>query len=324
MARRTALVSCLWLALLPACDGCSDEAALQVEGPYAYVRCGFLDAPSEGEHEAGGLSFVIEGRTLSLVAAPSPLRIVAFRGAAPSDVPLDEAVAIAKELDPHLVLVLGGVGDTAEVAARNVATLGEFGVPVLVLAGGRDDAETFSGAFGALPGDIAGRVLDARGLRSLEAEAGSFALLSGAEDGRYARVDGACGFGAEDLQELAEDLGDTELPRWLVSWTAPAGQGAAAIGRGDDGVEAGSSAVAEFMERIGARGGVFAWPDANAGAPASSAGLPLDGPAADLRIVVPPAAGPTVERPDGTRVLASATLLLWSIDGLDVVEPGTP
>jgi hypothetical protein len=115
--------------------------------------------------------------------------------------------------------------------------------------------------------------------------------VPGAPDGRYARADGACGIGEDDLDALADALGaatDDER-RLLLSWAAPAGTDAAL---GMEGGDAGSAEISAFADAIGAEGGLFAWPESQAGRVA--------GEGAGRAAVAPAIAGPAVVRADGS------------------------
>lgn len=242
------------------CDGCrSVPASLRVQGPTPYVRCLAAEPPEPFEREVGGLGLELDGRVLRVKAPSAPVRVAAFTGPAPSRAPIDDAVGHVAAGSPDLLLALGSLGDSAEVLARNLRALAGAGAPVLVLAGGRDDAAAVDQAFDDLEGDAARRVLDARALSVVRLGEDELVLVSGAPEGRYARTDTACGYGEPDLEALAEALGSPGAGverRWLVSWASPAGWGLTGLG----GVDGGDPALAQLAERVGAARGIFAWP----------------------------------------------------------------
>jgi hypothetical protein len=131
--------------------------------------------------------------------------------------------------------------------------------------------------------------------------------VGGAARGRYALSDEACGYGLDDLKELASTLGvaPAEGRRYLLSWHAPGLGGPASIARTETGVDVGDPDLAELARRTGARGGLFAWPTVRALQAEGGDGerLLMPGDAApDLRLVVPRLSGPAVARSDGARV----------------------
>jgi hypothetical protein len=256
----------LWVAVLTwGCDGChGPPAKLRVGGEHPHVRCLFMDPPGEGTVRAADVELAFDGRTATVDVGVGPLRVAAFPGPAPwerSLVGFGEAVAAGS---PHLVLVVGNLGDTVEHARRTVLEVASsVEVPVLVMAGGRDDAEVVTRALSGMPSEVADRVIDARGLWRLVHGPSETLLVSGAPGGRYARTDHACGYGREDLDAVAEDVGEAEgPPRALVSWAAPAGFGASGLG-GQDG---GDPWLGAFAGRLSVAHAVFAWPSPGQGA----------------------------------------------------------
>jgi hypothetical protein len=286
------------LGAFAACDGCDGPPSkLRVGGDHPYVRCLLADPPTAGEVRAGGVQLVIEERTATVVAPEGPLRIAAFAGPAPSNAGLVDLVRALGAGRPHLVLVVGNLGDTVEAAERNLGALGGAGVPVLVMAGGRDDATVWSRVWSSLDEGARARVVDVRGLWRLVSAQGEALLVSGAPGGRYARSDTSCGFGAEDLAALGKAWGQGGgTRRTLVSWAAPAGFGATGIG-GRDG---GDPGLGELAARLGVGEALHAWP-----APASA--RLGEGERGRSRVLARAGA----ERPE-----TAAIMLTWSAEGL--------
>ena len=228
------------------------------------------------------------------------------------------------EFRPALGIMLGGVGDDREKATRTLRLFGEKDFPTLVIAGGRDRWTDLKAAFSALEDKLSDRVIDATPLREVRIGSDTLVPIAGAADGRYARDDSACGFGKGDLEKIASDLGPASgRRRWLLSWQAPAGGGALAVARTARGVDTGDPGLAHFAERIGAPGGLFAWPDLQVMRPrahAESLPLPFSVAADDLRLVVPRLAGPAMERDDGSRSMPGFTALILTEAGMIMVE----
>ncbi|MFW6087924.1 MAG: hypothetical protein ACODAG_12010 [Myxococcota bacterium] len=259
-ARAAAWVAALASIAVAGCDGCrSVPASLQAEGPTPYARCLAADPPAPFEREVGRLGLTLEGGVLRVKPPSGPVRLAAVTGPAPSRAPIDDAVERLAAGRPDLMLALGNLGDSDEVLARNLRSLARAGAPVLVLAGGRDDAAAVDDAFDDLEGDAAARVIDARALSAVRLGPDELVLVSGAPNGRYARTDTACGYGEPDLETLAEEIGDPGAGverRWLVSWASPAGWGPSGLAR----VDGGDPALAQLAEGVGAGRGIFAWP----------------------------------------------------------------
>lgn len=218
--------------------------------------------PPEGFHrKIGRLDLELDGRELRVRHAPSRVRIAAFSGPAPARSRIDDAIARVSAGHPDLVLVLGDVGDTEKVATGTLNALGAIDAPSIVVAGGRDDAETLDDAFDAMNARARDRVIDARAVRDVVVGADQLVLVSGARGGRYGRTDESCGFAPSDLSKVADALGSRPAGvrrRWLVSWMAPAGWAGA---EGLAGVGAGDPDLAKLAKAVGARWGLWSWPE---------------------------------------------------------------
>ncbi len=246
--------------------GSSGTAAegLRADEPSPHVRCLAAEPDREGSVNVGELTLTIEDRDLTLSGA-EPLRFAAFAGPAPFTVDLTDALGAVGDSGVHFVVVLGAFGDDAESLAATLEALGGLELPVFLVPGGRDDAVLLEGALDDLEDDVAARIVDLSPFDRLIAGAVELVPVAGAPGGRYGRVDTACGFGADDLEDLADRIGEAEegegAPRYLLSWAAPAG----GIAAGITGADAGDPALREFAEEIGIRGGIFAWPGEAAG-----------------------------------------------------------
>jgi hypothetical protein len=294
------------LLCIGGCGGCQEgpPAELRVGGATPYVRCLDAEPPPEGTVRVRDLTLRFAGRDLHIENAPRRLRIAAFSGPAPSRAPMAAAIAALSRADLDLVIVLGSIGDDRGQAEATLAALGALPLPVLVLAGGRDDAAVLDEAFEAT--DDHEHVVDARPLRRVLVSDRTLLLLSGAPDGRYARTDTSCGYGRADVERLAGEAGEGRPV--LVSWAAPAGSSS-----GHGGIDAGDPALGRLARRLRIRGGIFAWPESHATAT-------VDGL---LRVVVAPISGPPPERADGSPATPGATLLRLDGHGLALAN-GAP
>jgi hypothetical protein len=315
------------LLVVPGCDSCGDRGA-DVGGPHPYVRCSVVDEPEAREGAIGGsdpasaaLRYRVEGRTLELEMPDEPLSLAAFRGPGAASAHTAPALLGLEEQGARLVLVLGGLGRTPEDVAALLRALGTLRAAVVVLPGGDDDAEAVEEGWEALSAEERAPLFDGRRLRSVRVGHQELVLVPGAPGGRYAADDGACGISAEDLESLADDLDEPAegIRRWLVSWAAPSGGGAASVSRGFGGADAGDPRIATLAAAVRALGGLFAFPETHALEPATADGSRRLGPgelAADARVVVAPLAGPPVERADGSLVPPGAAIFTLGSGGL--------
>ncbi len=272
----------LLVAACDGCDGCGGEE-LRVEGDHPYARC-LLVEPLERQRELGDLRLVLEERILTLEGEVP--HVVAF--ALSPDATLDELP------EAPLRIVLGGFARDDASAKRLLAALAAAG-PTLLLPGGEDDTEVMDAALGEV--DAEG-LIDLRGVHLVRFGGHEWVPVPGAPDGRYARGDHGCGFADADLTAI--DLPEATGPRHLLSWAAPASAGPLAQGLG--GVAVGSEPLGALGQRLGATGGMHAWPRREAAA----AHAPGDG-AAHVSV---PVWGRIVEGPDGS----------WSRGGVAALE----
>lgn len=312
----------LVLASACGCERCSRAVPekLKVGGPTPYVRCLAGPPPASRKWRVGAAQFEIAGRVLTVEGWKYPIKIAAFSGPAFSDASPASALKKVAAVQPRLVIVLGGVGDNRERATSTLHGIGELGITALIVAGGRDEWGDLRAAFSALDNKFGDLVVDATALRSIRIGRDLLIPIAGASNGRYSRDNSACGFAESDLASIASEVGAARGERrWLLSWQAPAGGGTLSVARTTGGVDTGDEALAAFAERIGARGGLFAWPDLQVMRPRTLAGnlpLPWGIVADDLRLVVPRLAGPAIERDDGTRAAPGFALVILNEAGM--------
>lgn len=255
-------MSRLALAVLAA-GCCSGGIAPQASGPTPYVRCAMMDAPPARTTRLGDLTLTIAERELAIAGLSEAFPIAIVRGPAPRRDPIDPALDRIEEAGARVLIVLGSIGDDEESAIAAIAALGELSRPVLVLEGGRDEPALVRAAIAALEPPARERVIDVSALRRIRLGPLVLIPVPGAPSGRYARTDAACGFGEADLDAIASDIGPASGERRvLLSWAAPASVRAAI---GIEGADAGERGIATLAERIGARGGLHAWPEEHAG-----------------------------------------------------------
>ena len=319
------------------CDGCTAVGRLRVDGDHPYVRCLAVEPTERSDAwTVGALQLSQEGRVLSVEGASLPLRMAAFVGPGLSGDDPATALSALDSSGVSLTWVLGELGDAPATARRTLNALAERDGLFVVLASGRDDLGVLNDVWDDLSDEAKAHVIDARGLRAVRVGGATFSLLSGAPGGRYARNDDACGYSADDLGELADDLPDeAEGSRWLVSWAAPAG----GVAHSEDGAEGGDPALRSYMDENNILGGVFAWPPHNAlggvrasrddagsaeegeadGPRAAVSPLQLREAAPDAQIVVGRLVGAPVGRGDGSMAPNGALLLELRDAGLAIV-----
>lgn len=289
------------VALAAAATACDCGEVTTVEGPHPYVRCGERE-PREGSWSSGSLQFEAEGRRLRVEGLE---RFVAL-----SAVDVNEADAL-----PDLpVIVIGGTTTPGLLDALGGRT-------VLLVPGGDDDAEAYDELLDSL--DDGDRVIDLAGVHELVTPHGRFVVLPGAPEGRYARGDGSCGFGAVDLEDRASEA---EGSTWLLAWAAPKTSGPHAVDRGLGGVSAGAPLVHELARAVGASGGLFAFPSTTAALAVKldgSATIAPDAWSADLALVVPQLGAPTMRFDEGL-LLRNHVVIELGDRGLRLVSGASP
>jgi hypothetical protein len=318
------LIAVLLLYSLAGCRGCSRPGGLAITGEHPYTRCLAGDPPREDERKVGALTLHIQKRELRVDGLPSEPVLAAFSGPAFGPPPAEGAIAALRAAKPHLVLLLGDVGDDPKIAAATLAMLAKLQVPVLVLAGGRDTSPRIADAINQLPAEDSARIIDVTGLRRIEIGGDTLVPVAGALDGHYALSPEACGYADSDLDDFASAPTESARSRhWLIAWAAPASPGRFGVARPETGADLGSVALAKLGERIGAQGGIFAWPHVQAGRASASAGAhrPSPGiPSPDLQLVVPRLSGQALERSDGSRLAPGFAMLKLDASGLRLLE----
>jgi hypothetical protein len=290
------------LTLLAGCNAWS-ERQLREQGPTPYVRCVAGAPPKARAGELGGVSYTLRERELVLSHSATGLRLGVFAAAGIGGPPDVAALQTLRSAQADVLLLLGGLGEAGDQARASAKALAGLGRLVLVVLGGRDGFRSSAEALEALGEEAP--VLDVTSLRGIKIGKDTLIPWGGAEQGRYALDETRCGFGARDVQELAQALGTTPVGerRWLASWQAlpPASERAAVR----DGRELGAELV-QLAERLGVRGSFAAW----AG---DRTEVTAPGPVGDL--LVPRAWGPPLELADGTIVPNGVRVLSFQSDG---------
>lgn len=283
--------------------GCDCGAAPRVEGPHPYIRCALADVPDDAELTRGGLTLSRASRRLGLdLRAP----LLAY-GAGPG-----AAAALATLPDARVHLVLGGFARTPATAEAFLEALASRATFALLLPGGEDDAGIWASAMDEAPAHL----VDLAPYREIVLPGGRFAIVPGGPPA-YARGDGSCGFGADDLGLL--EPSEDEGRRWLLAWAAPRRTGPGAVDLGFGAVHAGDPDIAALFTRLAAEGGVYGWPRTQAGRGASPVGQARapGTPAGDLEVVVPVLGSP-IERFDESVLPSGALELAVGASGLEV------
>ena len=290
--------------------GCSTESRLRQDGPTPYVRCVAGPEPAARTIRAGEWTFTVKDRVLDIAGPARALRIAALSNAGIGGAPSSHALSQLREAAVDLVVSLGGAGDDAAAASATLKALASLSTPSLVVLGGRDTWSAHEKAFAELPGDA--RIINATVLRAIRIGSNTFVPLAGAEKGRYAVQATACGFDLPDLDQAAEELGGAAAreSRWLLSWQAPTRVGPVLGPQSEFGTALGSTLVTRFAEKVGAKGGLYAWP-------ADETGAVRVGPLGAAS--VPRLFGPRFETAAGARLAHALLLLEVSADTVRVV-----
>jgi hypothetical protein len=296
---------------LSACSACSAESKLREGGPTPFTHCLAAAPPPARSGRIGDIAFELHDRVLTLTPRRWPLRVAAFSGAGFGSPARASGLARLRESGADLLLMLGGLGESEPIAQASAKALAALGQPMLLVLGGRD---TWRISEAALEGLGDSSIINATTLRRISIANNTLVPVAGAEQGRYAVNEEACGFGRKDLEAAAKELGPTKGSerRWLISWQAPAAQGPLpSAARSEAGMELGSTSLGRFGERIGAIGALCAWP---AGRQETSPDGPL------TARLVPRLFGPLLERPDSSRVAPGFLLIELDDQGLRVVH----
>lgn len=296
-------------ALLLSVTGCRCSKLAGEVDSIEFKRCAQLDAPDGRSWRAGELDLTVEDRRLRVKSAQGSVRISAFSGPVGAALTRHE-LSLVTASQPQLVIMLGGLGDDEEMAKATLAGLAALRVPCLFIAGGADRSAVVEAAFDELEGPSRDFLIHGSGLRELIIGRDRFAIVAGAADGRHALDDGACGFESDDLSDVREALEAEEAKDarvWLLSWAAPAGFG---VTRALGGTDVGSEGLAELAEDIGARGGLFAFPES------AVAQALKDAQRKGFSLVVPRLGRTGASRAEGGRVASGVAKLMVGPSGL--------
>ncbi len=297
-------VLCAFLAL--GCSPCGGGNA--VAGDTPFERC-IASEPMAPAASIGNVKLRLRDRVLSLDGLPATTRIAVFQGPGMAT-QLGHADAIRRltAATPDILLVLGGIGMESLAAEPWLPALLKVGRPVLFLPGGRDSIASVEGALKGLPRDLRQRFVDLTGIYVVNLPGYMLALVSGADSGRAAIAENACGFSDTDVDAVRDALDDGgERAMVLVSWEIPAGGQGSRLAA----ASVGSEHLKSLREHGRFKAGVYAWPDTDVMRPvaASGAAFVWGEPSASLEVVVPRIAGPAHERSDGTRQLPGFVVL---------------
>ncbi|MBK8172588.1 MAG: hypothetical protein IPK60_19930 [Sandaracinaceae bacterium] len=307
-------------ALIAACSKSSEDA-----GPNTFAHCMSESTLGNTSAAIGAIRLVIDDGVLTISGARTPIRIAAFSGPGAHGASIAASLSRVATTAPTVVFILGGLGDDIESAKRHIAALAALRVPVLFVAGGRDESGVVDDAFESLSGDAEERVLDASRLHKIVIGDAVFIPIAGAPSGRYARSNDACGYAQSDLDKRDDAIGRAGSEhRYLLSWAAPTSTALRSAATGLEGKDAGDPMLARFAARVGASGGLFAWP-------VESAMLPTPGDSARVlsrgeasrafRMVVPPIGEVGTMREDGSRVAPGFALVQVAQGGLSFSGP---
>lgn len=263
-----------------------------------FTRCAQVSAPTERSFRAGALTLTVRDRSLQ-IDGPRELRIAAFTGPVGDALEPRDLLRLSR-LAPSLAFYLGGLGDSEEIARRNLASLVGLRIPTLFIAGGADRRSVIEAAFASLPDEARDYALDASGLREVRVGTDRFVIVPGAPLGRYAVDAEGCGFLQEDLDALRDDVRDPRgaLRTWLLSWHAPSAHG---VSEGFGATDVGSPELRALAQDLAAQGGIYAYPETQAARVRLS----------PLALVVPRLGRVGMLRADGSRLhsgIASLTL----------------
>lgn len=306
------------------CAECGAGGRLAVQGPTPFVRCLAAEPMPDRSWKLGELAFERSARSLTIAGLPADLTIAAFEGPSLTAGPTAVALSVVAAQKPHLALLVGGVGDDAQAAEATLAALAEAPFPTLVLSGGRDTRADVSAALEGLSAKAADRVIGIDAVRTVRIGDEVLLPIPGSADGRYARTDGSCGFTLSDLQTASGIIGSPVegQRRWLLSWNAPGRGGPLGVARTAAGVDLGSDSLAEFARRVGAAGGIHAWPRVRPSGAIAAGGtkrLERGAVSLDAQLTVPVLGGPPVDEASGGQVDPGFAIFNLGPAGMGVV-----
>ncbi len=294
-----------WIVGVSLLSGCSCSPLREEVDSFAFTRCAERSPPKPRRVKAQDLELEIAERVVS-IRAQGDLRIAAFTG--PIGAVFTRAdLAVLAATKARVLLYLGGLGDTPDMASQNLSALAALRIPTVFVPGGADRLEVVDAAFSQLDDANAEWMVHASGIRELKLKKDSFFVLPGAAFGRYALDERSCGFTQADLDALAEAAEGAGKGRaFLLAWNAPAGWG---LSTGAGGHDVGSEELAKLAKTIGVRGGLFAYPEAQA----FELGSATQG---GLSLVVPRLGRTGSQRANGGRVPGTVATLILTGEGL--------
>lgn len=222
--------------------------------PHPCARLALAGAPAR-TFQTGKRSFAIDGDTLKATPMRGDRQLVLGVVADARGNQDDTTANIAAARDAfakagvELVLVTGGMAESADDLAALVRPLADGSWPVVLIAGDRERADAAAGAAQAL-GDT---VVDGAAVRFVQADGAVVATLPGVPTD-WPLVPGADGCARESGDDAALVAAADERPgvRVLASWTPPRQPGAGASDLTRDGVHVGDRGLAAAL----AAGGV--------------------------------------------------------------------
>lgn len=321
MIRRSWLLLLLFALCGAGCSSCFGESRNAVAAN-GFKPCLSFPPNTEGHWDVGDLAVGVDGRHLTLAGTGEPLKMAVFSGPAPGP-----GVGLFADLSGHdldLALCLGGVGDDAAAVSDALEHFARLPFLVLILPGGRDDPTLLAKGWKSLSPEQQSGIVLLTGIEKVSMPGHEIAVVSGSEEGQYARRSSACGYSTDALAGLADKYsqGGGSLHRSIWAWMAPGGGGAFAVGRTHLGLDVGSRALANFADTIGAKSGLFAWPGVRAAQPATGDGVrpvELMESQCALRLVPPRLGAFPSERSDGSRVPPGFVILSVESKGFRLI-----
>jgi hypothetical protein len=306
MTRRLLQLASIGLLGAGCTDGCPADRALTVGGPTPFVRCLAADPPPARTVRVGSAVLEVRNRELSITGLGPVVRVAAFSGPAFFAAPGPREFSALRAASPHLLLLLGDLGDQPATAQATLARLSDLRLPTLVLAGGRDTWRSVGDALRRLDATRSW-LLDITALDAVHVGGATLIPVAGAREGHYARSDQSCGYAREDVARIAAAVAAMgSAPRIVVGWEAP---------------EFGGRSAPDVVSELGATAGLFAWPVG----PPWELSEPGDvGPDAASISSVPRLGGAAGERVDGARVAGGYGLFQLEAGRLTALERPAP
>ena len=217
--------------------------------PHPCARLALAGAPAR-TFQAGKRSFAVDGDTLKATPVRGDRELVLGVVADARGNQDDTIANVAAARDAfaragvELVLVTGGMAESADDLAAVVRPLADGSWPVVLIAGDRERADAAAGA-GQTLGDT---VVDGAAVRFVQADGAVVATLPGVATD-WPLVPGADGCARESGDDVALMAAVDERPgvHLLASWAPPRQPGARASDLTRDGVHAGDRGLATAL-----------------------------------------------------------------------------